>query len=177
VNGRVRLVRRLGSAAALVAAVVAVALAAACGDGGEPAPTAGTPQSLLTASPLTLVDGGQGGVTVQVTWVTQELLASPEMERADQLDLSQHLAFYVQLDTDSGDLSKYDLSRISVLRDLSGGEYQPEAWLPWNTDSSHREGLLLFHRVELSGDGVELVIRGLGGVTERSYRWFAPPEG
>lgn len=160
-----------------MAAVLAVASATACGDGGEPAQTDGTPQSLLAASPLTLVDGGQGGVTVQVTWVTQEFLAFPEMERADQLDLSQHLAFYVQLDTDSGDLSKYDLSRISVLRDLSGGEYQPEAWLPWSIDGSHRKGLLLFHRVELGSGGVELVIRGVGGVTERSYRWFAPPEG
>jgi len=158
-----------------VAAAFAVALGAACGGGGDPAPANETPQSLLTASPLTLIDGGQGGVTVKVTWVTQELLASPEMTRAGQLDLSQYLAFYVQLDTDSGDVAKYDLSRICVLRDLSGGEYQPEVWLPWNIDGSHREGLLLFRRVSLGNDGVELVIRGVGGVTERSYRWFAPP--
>jgi hypothetical protein len=174
VNVLVWLARRSGAAAVLVAAAFSVAFAAACADGGDPAPAADT-TAPVEASPLTLVDGGQGGVTVQVTWVTQELLASPEMERAGQLDLSQYLAFYVQLDTDSGDLSKYDLSRISVLRDLSGGEYQPEAWLPWSIDGSHREGLLLFHRVELGGDGVELVIRGVGGVTERSYRWFAPP--
>jgi len=159
-----------------MALALCAALLLACGGDDDPAPVAGTPAS-LEASPLTLIDGGQGGVTVRVTWVTQEFLASPEMERADRLDLSQYLAFYVQLDTDSSDLSKYDLSRISVLRDLSGGEYQPEAWLPWSIDGSHRKGLLLFHRVELGGDGVELVIRGVGGVTERSYRWFAPPEG
>jgi len=177
VNVPVWLARRAGSAAVLVTAVFSVAFVPACGDGVGRAPAAGTPQSQPTTSPLTLVDGGQGGVTVQVTWVTQDFLASPEMERADRLDLSEYLAFYVQLDTDSGDLSKYDLSRISVLRDLSGGEYQPEAWLPWSIDGSHRDGLLLFHRVELGGEGVELVIRGVGGVTERSYRWFAPPEG
>jgi hypothetical protein len=176
VNGPVWLTRRAGKAAVLVAAVFAVAFGAACGDEGAPAPTAGTPQSLPTTSPLTLVDGGQGGVTVQVTWVTQEFLASPEMERIDQLDLSRYLAFYIQMDTDSGDLSMYDLTRISVLHDLSGGEYQPEAWLPWSIEGSHSDGLLLFHRVELGGEGVELVIRGVGGVTERSYRWFAPPE-
>jgi hypothetical protein len=174
VNGPARLARRAGAAAVLVAAAFGVAFAAGCSHGGDPAPVAATPNS-LEASPLTLIDAGQGGVTVQVTWVTREFLASPEMERAGQLDLSQYLAFYVQLDTDSADLSKYDLSRISVLRDLSGGEYQPEAWLPWSIDGSHRKGLLLFHRVELGGDGVELVIRGVGGVTERSYRWFAPP--
>ena len=175
-NVPVWLARRAGSAAVLVAAAFSVAFAAACGGGSDPAPVAGTPAP-VEASPLTLVDGGQGGVTVQVTWVTQEFLASPEMERADQLDLSEYLAFYVQLDTDSADLSKYDLSRISVLRDLSGGEYQPEAWFPWSIDGSHRKGLLLFRKMELGGEGVELVIRGVGGVTERSYRWFAPPEG
>jgi len=173
VNGSAWLARRVGPAAVLMAATFALAFASACGDGGGPA--AETPSSVPTASPLTLIDAGQGGVKVQVTWVTREFLASPEMERAGRLDLAQYLAFYVQLDTDSGDLSKYDLSRISVLRDLSGGEYQPEAWLPWSIDGSHRKGLLLFHRVELGGDGVELVIRGVGGVTERSYRWFAPP--
>lgn len=158
-----------------MAAAIAVALAAACGEGGDPARVGSTPAP-VEPSPLTLVDGGQGGVTLQVTWVTPEFLASPHMKRAGQLDLSQHLAFYVQLDTDSSDLSKYDLSRISVLRDLGGGEYQPEAWLPWNVDSTHREGLLLFRRVDLGGDGVELVVRGVGGVVERSYRWSVFPE-
>ena len=159
----------------LVAAVFALALAAACGDGGGRAAQA--PESTPTPSPLTLVDGGQGGVTIQVTWVTPDLLASPEMASAGDLDLSRYLAFYVRLDADSADLSKYDLDRISVLHDLSGGEYQPEAWLPLNVADDHREGLLTFRKVELGGQGVELVIRGVGGVAERSYRWFTLPSG
>jgi hypothetical protein len=170
-----RSVHQVSSAAVLVTAVFAVAFAVACGDGGEPSRAPETPESLSTASPLTLVDGGQGGVTVQVTWVTPEFLASSESGRVGDLDLSRYLAFYVRLDAESTDLSKYDLSRISVLRDLSGGEYQPEAWLPWNVAGDYREGLLLFRKVKLSQEGVELVIRGVGGVTERSYRWFAPP--
>ena len=166
---------RQASLAVLVAAVFALAFTAACGDGGEPAAPA--PESPPTPSPLTLVDGGQGGVTIEVTWVTPDLLASPEMERAGDLDLSRYLAFYVRLDADSADLSKYDLGRISVLRDLSGGEYQPEVWLPWNVAGDHRGGLLIFHKVELGSEGVELVIRGVGGVAERSYRWFTLPSG
>jgi hypothetical protein len=169
-----RLVRR-ASAAVLVAAVSALIFAPACGDGGEPA--ARSPESASTPSPLTLVDGGQGGVTIQVTWVTADLLASPEMESAGDLDLSRYLAFYVRLDADSADLSKYDLGRISVLHDLSGGEYQPEAWRPLNVASDHWEGLLTFRKVDLGGKGVELVIRGVGGVAERSYRWFTLPGG
>jgi hypothetical protein len=163
------------SLAVVVAAVLAVAFAAACGDGGQPAARA--PESTPTPSPLTLVDGGQGGITIQVTWVTPDLLASPEMASARDLDLSRYLAFYVRLDGSSADLSKYDLGRISVLHDLSGGEYQPEAWLPLNVAGDHREGLLTFRKVKLGGEGVELVIRGVGGVAERSYRWFTLPSG
>jgi len=174
VTGSLRLVHR-ASPAVLVVAVLALIFAAACGDGGEPAARA--PESSPTPSPLTLVDGGQGGVTIQVTWVTANLLASPEMESANDLDLSRYLAFYVRLDADSADLSKYDLSRISVLHDLSGGEYQPEAWRPLNVAGDHQEGLLTFRKVELGGEGVELVIRGVGGVAERSYRWFTLPSG
>ena len=169
-----RLMRR-ASATVLVVALLAMIFAAACGDGGEPAVQA--PESAPTPSPLTLVDGGQGGITIQVTWVTTNLLASPEMESASELDLSRYLAFYVRLDADSADLSKYDLGRISVLHDLSGGEYQPEAWRPLNVASDHWEGLLVFRKVELEGEGVELVIRGVGGVAERSYRWFTLPGG
>jgi hypothetical protein len=171
-----RAVRRLVSAAVFVAAALAALSAVACGgDGG--APPAETPESLPTASPLTLSDGGQGGVTIQVTWVTPELLASPQMVEAGDLDLSRYLAFYVRLDAESADLSVFDLSRISVLRDLTGGEYQPEAWLLSDVADNHREGLLLFRRPELGPEGVELVIRGVGGVTERSYRWLVPPGG
>jgi hypothetical protein len=166
---------RQASPAVLVAAVFALAFAAACHSGGDRAAPA--PKSSPTPSPLTLVDGGEGGVTIQVTWVTPDLLASPEMESVGDLDLSRHLAFYVRLDADSADLSKYDLGRISVLHDLSGGEYQPEAWLPLNVADDHREGLLIFRKVDLGSEGVELVIRGVGGVAERSYRWFTPPTG
>lgn len=175
-TGSIRSVRQASWAAAVVVAALALAFAAACG-GGDPVPATETPQPFPADSPLTLVDGGQGGVTVRVTWVTPDLLDSPEMERAGSLDLSQYLAFYVSLDSDAVDLLKYDLGRITVLRDLDGGEYQHEAWLPRSVASYHREGLLLFRKVELGGEGVELVIRGLGGVTERSYRWPEAPGG
>jgi hypothetical protein len=166
---------RQASPAVVMAAVFALGFAAACGGGSDPAAQA--PESSPTPSPLTLVDGGEGGVTIQVTWVTPDFLSSPEMESAGSLDLSRYLAFYVSLDADSADLSKYDLDRISVLHDLSGGEYEPEAWLPSNIAGDHREGLLIFRKVQLGGEGVELVIRGVGGVAERSYRWFTLPEG
>jgi hypothetical protein len=174
VTGSIRSARWAGPAV-LVAAVLALAFAAACGDGGETATQARQP--MPAPSPLTLVDGGQGGVTIQVTWVTPDLLAAPEMERVADLDLSRYLAFYVRLDTDSADLSKCDLRRISVLHDLGGGEYQPQVWLPLNVAGDHREGLLVFRKVELGGEGVALEIRGVGGVPERSYRWFTPPSG
>jgi hypothetical protein len=170
-----RSVRRAGPAVLAVAAVFALAFAAACDDGGETATQARQP--MPAPSPLTLVDGGQGGVTIQVTWVTPDLLGSPDMERVADLDLSRYLAFYVRLDTNSADLSKCDLGRISVLHDRSGGEYQPQVWLPLNVAGDHREGLLVFRKVGLGSEGVALEIRGVGGVPERSYRWFTLPSG
>ena len=172
-----RLVSRvvLSSAAVPVAAALVVVLGTACGDGGGAQPVE-TPESLpAAAADFTLSDAGQGGVSIEVTWVTPEILALPQMERAGELDLSRYLAFYVRLNAESTDLSKYDLVRISVLRDLGGGEYQPEAWLLWDAADNYREGLLLFLKPELGPEGVELVVRGVGGVTERSFRWLALP--
>ena len=94
------------------------------------------------------------------------------MERAQGRDLSKELVFLVKMDTHSVDLSEYDLTAISVLRDSEGRESSPEAWESSEESEHHREGLLIFQRPSLT-DGLELSIRGLAEVPQRTFRWEA----
>ena len=158
-------------AAAAIAPVAVLATRSSDGDGttGSALPGASvTPQAVE----LTKKDEGAGGVTVEVTWVTPEQVESGEMERAQGLDLSKELVFLVKMDTHSVDLSEYDLTAISVLRDSEGRESSPEAWESSEESEHHREGLLIFQRPSLT-DGLELSIRGLAEVPQRTFRWEA----
>ena len=141
---------------------------------GAPTPAGGgssagpSPAAATNAKPITLTvnDGGQGGITVKATWVVP---GSPEASTA-QLD--RYLALKLTLDTHSGDLTRYDLTKVSVLRDDKGKESSPAAWENVSNDSHHREGLLKFPKgAEQGSKTVDLVIRDMGGVKERSLRW------
>lgn len=103
-----------------------------------------------------------GGVTVNVT--LQDPAVAP--------------AFTVVLDTHTVNLDAYDLLRLSVLRTADGQEVQP---ISWNAPAGghHREGTLTFPAVAADGSPLittgatpfELLIRDVGGVGERSFRW------
>src|SRR6266542_3220624 len=134
----------------MVGAVLLVLLLVACtaAPGSAPA-TAATQKS----------EAGQ--VTVTVTWAGA---ASP--------------AFDVALDTHAGDLDGYDLTKLAILRADDGREVRPTEWTA-GPGGHHRAGRLVFPAAAadgqpLIGDGartLELVIRDLAGVPERSFRW------
>ncbi len=132
-------------------------------------PSAATsPAAATNVKPKTLAvnDGGPGGITVNATWVVP---GSPEASIA-QLD--RYVAFKVVLDTHSGDLTKLDLTKVSVLRDDKGKENQPAAWENVSNDSHHREGILKFPKgAEQGSKTVELVVKDVGGVKERVLKW------
>lgn len=115
---------------------------------------------------LTVSDQGQGGVTVKATWV---IPGSPE---ASSAQLDRNLAFKVTLDTHSGDLTKYNVTKLSILRDDKGKEITGADWKGTSEDSHHREGILSFPKgAEQGSKYVELVVRDLGGIKERVLRW------
>lgn len=103
-----------------------------------------------------------GGVTVAVTWQAG----------------ASGLTFKVVLDTHSVNLDDYDLAQLAVVRTDQGQEVAPISWQA-PLGGHHREGTLTFpwttdDGTSLLGGGtraIELVIRNVAGVPERSFRW------
>lgn len=124
-----------------------LALAAvACSEGSAP------PQ----AAELARQSSDEGGVTVEVAWNGD--LASP--------------TFDVAMDTHTLPLDGYDLSLLAVLRAGADREFTPLSWEA-PKGGHHRRGTLRFPPLDAveRGSYIELAIRDVGGVPERTFRW------
>ncbi|MBI5457852.1 hypothetical protein HY971_03980 [Candidatus Kaiserbacteria bacterium] len=89
------------------------------------------------------------------------------------LDLSPQFAewkFDVGLNTHSVELDQ-DMTRIAVLTDDRRNEYKPVAWDGVAPGGHHREGVLIFRAVSPMPRSVELTIKDIGGIPERSFKW------
>lgn len=103
-----------------------------------------------------------GEATVEVTWKGGN--AGP--------------AFDVTMDTHSVDLDAYDLRKRAVLRNDRGLEVRAKTW-DAPKGGHHREGTLSFSEKTADGQDligpdtrrVELIIREVAGVPERSFEW------
>lgn len=124
--------------------------------------TTGTLRSSAPArSALTQTSTG-GQVTIEATWQDSE--AAP--------------VFTIAMNTHSVELDTYDLRQRAVLRTDTGLEVQP---VSWNAPAGghHRSGTLTFPATSAAGTPVlgtnthtiELMIRDVAGVPERSFRW------
>ena len=96
-----------------------------------------------------------GGVTVKVTY-----LAQTEHESK----------FSVVLDTHSVNLDVYDFTALSLMRDDTGLAMQPTG-AESKGSGHHREVVLIFPRPSLNRKWLELVIKDIAGVKERTFRW------
>ena len=89
------------------------------------------------------------------------------------LDLSPQSAewkFDIGLNTHSVELDQ-DMTKIAVLTDNQGKEYKPVAWDGAAPGGHHREGVLVFKAVSPMPRSVELTIKDIGGIPERSFKW------
>ena len=109
-----------------------------------------------------------GNVTVEVTWDKTAASAGGSLQ------------FKVVMDTHSVDLDSVDLAKLAVLRDDGGKEVSPERW-DAPAGGHHRSGTLVFPAVVGGGSlispqtkFVELVLRDVAGVKERSFKWQVP---
>jgi len=92
--------------------------------------------------------------------------------------------FTVSLNTHVVKLSSYQMEKISFLRDDQGREYPAIGWEEGQSGmpSHHRTGVLVFPKVDARGNPIisdkagfmEIVIKGLAGVQERTFRWDLP---
>ena len=97
-----------------------------------------------------------GEVTVKVTYLNPQASDAPR--------------FQVVLETHSVDLDSYDLKKLSSLRDGTGKSFEP-GQVENKGSGHHRQVVLSFPRFSSQPKAVEVVIRNIGGVKERSFRW------
>lgn len=101
-------------------------------------------------------DGGEGGITVTARPVTK-------------LEVEE-IVFEFALNTHSVDLSDFDVGENVVL--VAGNSSQePSEWREESTSTHHRSGKLVFKFPANPVPEVNLVIKNLGGVVERSLTW------
>lgn len=113
-------------------------------------------QIALSADLETLTNS-EAAVTVKVT----PMNISPE---ADSWD------FEIVLNTHSVALDQ-DMRRVAVLIDAAGLPRQPQRWEGDPPGGHHREGVLRFQPPAAMPEILELRIRGIGGDSERMFRW------
>jgi Spy/CpxP family protein refolding chaperone len=134
------------------------------GQSQSPMQTAGSPHNLTQ-------EDKQGAVTVTATLLT------PDKPRTDG-----KLAVQVKLDTHAVDLDPYQLEKLAFLRDAQGHEIQAVGLESPSGSGHHREGVLTFPGTDASGKlllspeakSLTLIVRGIGGVQERIFRWQLP---
>ncbi|MBI4119008.1 MAG: hypothetical protein HY452_01975 [Parcubacteria group bacterium] len=78
--------------------------------------------------------------------------------------------FQVVFDTHSGSLDDDMLTAVS-LADDKGNTYQPTIWNGPAPGGHHREGVLIFNAINPTPEYVELKIKNVGGIPERSFKW------
>ena len=116
----------------------------------------GAGESFGAAAPGLARTNSGGGVTAKVTYLNP---GGPEGPR-----------FQVVLDTHSVDLDAFDLKNLSLLRDEAGKTYQPTQ-MENKGGGHHREVTLAFPKSASGAKRLELVIKEIAGVKERSFRW------
>lgn len=110
----------------------------------------------------------EGGIEVVATLIDS---ANKDEETKDILEKypsESNTIVKIQLTTHSGDLSSFDMASASSITDASNQSLKAASWVNTNPDSHHREGFLIFPKIN---QPQALKINGLGGVGERILNW------
>jgi hypothetical protein len=113
-------------------------------------------ESFAAPAPGATQTVGGGGVMAKVTFLNPK--------GADDA------RFQVVLDTHSVNLDTYDLKSIAVLRDDTGKIYVPTA-IENKGGGHHREAVVTFAKLAPGTKRIELIIRDVAGIKERTFVW------
>jgi hypothetical protein len=116
----------------------------------------GNSESFAAAASHTTQTVSGGGVTVKVTYLDSKT--------------SDELRFQVVLDTHSVNLDGYDLKAITLLRDETGKSYLPTK-VENKGSGHHREVTVIFPKLSSQAKRLEIVIKDVGGMKERTFNW------
>ena len=112
-----------------------------------------------------------GGILQQWETKTDEQL--PVTVAVTPVELGKNVGtwkFNIVFDTHSGSLDD-DMLTVAALVDDRGNTYQPKTWEGAGPGGHHREGVLSFDAIRPAPSVVELIIRNVGGISERSFTW------
>lgn len=119
----------------------------------------------ITATPAS---GPKAGLTRQVAGGGVTVAATLLTERADAT------AIRLAMNTHSVNLDGYQFGTIASLRDDQGKTYALEAVENASGGGHHREAVLRFARADAGAKAVELIVKDVAGVKERTFRWSMP---
>lgn len=109
----------------------------------------------------------------QSNWETQTNEELPVTIKVTPIELgkgAETWKFEIVLNTHSGSLDD-DLLTAAYLMDDKGNTYQPTTWEGPGPGGHHREGVLVFEAVYPAPPFIELKIKNVGGISERSFKW------
>ena len=147
--------------ARLFALIILSLVLAACGAAPDSSNSAVSSSPAPATNAVSQTSEG-GQVAITATWVGPN--AGP--------------VFNVVMDTHPVDLDEYDLRQLAVLRVDGGAAIQPIGW-DAPKGGHHRKGALTFPSATSDGRAllgpetrtVELIIRDVAGVPERTFQW------
>lgn len=106
-------------------------------------------------------------------WETKTDEQPPVIVRVTPIELGKNVQvwkFDIAFDTHAGSLDE-DPIQIATLIDDKGNIYKPTGWEGPGQGGHHREGILAFSAVNPIPQSVELKIKDVGGISERSFKW------
>jgi hypothetical protein len=104
--------------------------------------------------------------------LTQQVAGSGVTVTATLLkDQAEATAIKVALDTHSLNLDSYQLETIATLRDDSGKIYPVVAVEQASGGGHHRQAVLRFGKVNPEAKMIELIVKDVAGVKERTFHW------
>jgi len=115
----------------------------------------------------------QPKATEQGQWETKNDEQPPVSVKITPIELGQNAKtwkFDIAFTTHSGDLND-NLVKAVTLTDDKGDNYQPTAWDGPGPGGHHRKGMLVFNPIQPLPAYVELKIKNVGGIAERSFKW------
>lgn len=87
-----------------------------------------------------------------------------------QLAAGKPAVFQVRLNTHSVNLD-FDIAKACMLQDSQGKEYKAIRWNGSPPGGHHRSGTVEFPELKGSPKSVRLIIKGIAGVSERTFEW------
>jgi hypothetical protein len=140
---------------------------------GGPRPEAESPKG-DSAESQTRTDGGEGGVVVSATYVTESALDDDPSLPGPTGSPRDQTIFFIAMNTHSVNLPDYPLEELAELS-VNGKRLKPVGgWQPVSDDPHHVSGYLTFPKIDGDAGSMRLTIRDLAGVTERTLVWDLP---